>query len=486
MLELGAERAAKMHSSTVREREVLKRAEFEHGTALQKHLIEIIEGEAFKGSHRSQRFLRYVVDQAISGRAELLKERVIGSELFGRSPSYDTGQDAIVRVAASDVRKRLQQHYHTMGAASEFRINLPQGSYVPEIVHDGRGTGDSPDDDVAHDDLLLPLSAALSDSPSLLVAAPDQVASASAARGADSSSFKWRVAVILLSLVVVLLAVLDFAQVRGARKGSDSRRDTLQFSVLPWSVLFNSPGVTHLITSDVDIVRIQKLIGNRISISDYANRNYLPPNNTLSTGDKWYLLQGDKSATLDTQIAASIAELAGEVSRKIDVKGGREVRFSDLKTDDNFIFLGSPFSNPWFSVFNDQLDFQFIEGGERGLGPEAIRNVHPGTNEKSVYVSTANGGATGESYAIVALVGNPGQYGNVLLLAGVSGEGTQAAGRLVTDVPRLTLALKKCGVSTAPPLKHFEMLLRVNLMAGSPGESEVVACHALPDYPSHP
>lgn len=477
-----------MHSITVREKEVLKKAELEDGASLQKHLKEIIEGEAFKGSHRSQRFLTYIVDQVISGRIELLKERVIGSELFGRSPSYDTGQDAIVRVAASDVRKRLQQHYHTIGAASEFRINLPQGSYIPEIVRDGRHDADSPDGSLMHDDLLPSLSDTSKDrdSQSPLVAVADQVAAVSAGRGGGPGLLRWRIAVFLLSILAIMLAVLDFAQVKTNWKSDDAHIQAPTISTLPWSILFNSPDITtHLITSDVDIVRIQKLVGSRISVSDYANRNYLPPNKTLSTQDKWYLLQGDKSATLDTQIATSIAELAGTVSRKVDVKGARDLRFSDLKTDDNFIFLGSPFSNPWFSIFNDQLDFQFIVGRDRGLGPEAIRNIHPAPNEKSVYVSTANGGATGESYAVVALVGNPGQYGHVLLLAGVSGEGTQAAGKLVVDMPRLSLALKKCGISTAPPLKHFEMLLRVNLMAGSPGGFDVVACHVLSDNPSH-
>jgi hypothetical protein len=63
-------------------------------------------------------------------------------EVFGRSPSYDTGEDAIVRVTASDVRKRLLQHYDRYGSASEFRINLPLGSYIPEIIYEpGDGAG---------------------------------------------------------------------------------------------------------------------------------------------------------------------------------------------------------------------------------------------------------------------------------------------------------------------------------------------------------
>ena len=79
----------------------------EETAALLKHVAEIVEGKAFRGSPRSRQFLSYVVEQAIAGNVDSLKERVIGAELFGRPPAYETGEDAIVRVTASDVRKRL-------------------------------------------------------------------------------------------------------------------------------------------------------------------------------------------------------------------------------------------------------------------------------------------------------------------------------------------------------------------------------------------
>jgi hypothetical protein len=81
---------------------------------LQDHLKEVLEGDAFRGSHRSGQFLKHIVDKAIAGHFDSLKERVIGIEVFGRSPSYDTGTDAIVRVTASDVRKRPQRRLKTV------------------------------------------------------------------------------------------------------------------------------------------------------------------------------------------------------------------------------------------------------------------------------------------------------------------------------------------------------------------------------------
>ena len=98
-------------------------------------LESILQSPGFRASKRSQQFLRYVVDQALAGNVESLKERVIGVEVFERGLHYDTSEDATVRVAANDVRKRLAR-YHLETPAAPIRIELPAGSYLPEF-HDG-------------------------------------------------------------------------------------------------------------------------------------------------------------------------------------------------------------------------------------------------------------------------------------------------------------------------------------------------------------
>src|ERR1700761_66934 len=108
---------------------------------VRQHLQEVLASAAFRGSQRSAQFLKHIVEQSIAGSFDSLKERAIGIELFGRSPSYDTGEDAIVRVTASDVRKRLLQHYGKYGSPSELRLGLPLGSYVPEVQWDFHNPG---------------------------------------------------------------------------------------------------------------------------------------------------------------------------------------------------------------------------------------------------------------------------------------------------------------------------------------------------------
>jgi hypothetical protein len=96
------------------------------------HLAEIIASNAFRGSRRCQEFLTHVVEHALIGDFDGIKERILGIRIFGRDASYDTNGDSIVRVTASDVRKRLLRFYKN-SAPSALRIQLPSGSYIPEF-----------------------------------------------------------------------------------------------------------------------------------------------------------------------------------------------------------------------------------------------------------------------------------------------------------------------------------------------------------------
>ncbi len=98
-----------------------------------RELDRLLGSPSFKGSKRSQEFLRHVVDAALREESETLKERTIGVALFHRPADYDTSVDAIVRVKANEVRRRLAQAYQELGPAPEVEIALPPGSYVPEF-----------------------------------------------------------------------------------------------------------------------------------------------------------------------------------------------------------------------------------------------------------------------------------------------------------------------------------------------------------------
>lgn len=100
---------------------------------IREELGRVLASHEFRTSKRSQDFLKYVVESTLHGHAEILKERTIGIEVFGRSTSYDPSDDATVRVKAGEVRKRLGLYYSSEGARNPLRIELPSGTYVPEF-----------------------------------------------------------------------------------------------------------------------------------------------------------------------------------------------------------------------------------------------------------------------------------------------------------------------------------------------------------------
>ncbi len=106
---------------------------FRYQNPLKAVLDELCLSPIFRNSPRSCEFIRHVVDHALEGRVDELKERLIGMSLLGRDASYDTSTDSGVRVRANDVRKRLIKFNEAEGAWQDFRITLPTGTYVPRF-----------------------------------------------------------------------------------------------------------------------------------------------------------------------------------------------------------------------------------------------------------------------------------------------------------------------------------------------------------------
>ncbi len=285
-----------------------ERAEF------RDHLKEVTESAAFRGSHRSAQFLKYICEQAIAGHSDSLKERVIGTELFERPPAYDTGEDAIVRVTASDVRKRLSLYYlSTAGSASELRISLPVGSYVPKFTRDIREVAEAEIAETIPVSLSPPVPIAVTNQPAAHLDPPVRF---------PRTGVSWFV----IATCIASLCLLAWGVFRRPSVQAASSRTW----VLPWSVLFADKRSPLLVTSDPNIAEIQGLTGEPVSLSDYANQEYIPNAAPLSPEIIHFcrsILRGDKAASVDTPIVAGVAELAAENTSRIDVRTGPEPSF---------------------------------------------------------------------------------------------------------------------------------------------------------------
>ena len=77
------------------------------------------------------RFLRYVVEETLAGRASGIKEQVLGLEVFDRGEGFNPRLDPIVRVQARNLRSRIAKYYEGPGAMDPIRIELPKGTYIP-------------------------------------------------------------------------------------------------------------------------------------------------------------------------------------------------------------------------------------------------------------------------------------------------------------------------------------------------------------------
>ena len=102
--------------------------------AVREELNKLLESPAFRTSKRCREFLEHIVEHTMRGPGDTLKERSLGVELFQLPPDFDTGQHTVVRVTASEVRKKLAQHYIAEnGTPHAVRIDLPPGSYSAEF-----------------------------------------------------------------------------------------------------------------------------------------------------------------------------------------------------------------------------------------------------------------------------------------------------------------------------------------------------------------
>jgi adenylate cyclase len=108
--------------------------------AIREQLDRIIESGPFHQSPRRQRFLEYVVNETLAGRGERLKGYNVALEVFDRPNTFDSNVDPIVRMEAARLRDRLREYYGADGQNDPIRIDLPKGTYVPQIEFRHEGT----------------------------------------------------------------------------------------------------------------------------------------------------------------------------------------------------------------------------------------------------------------------------------------------------------------------------------------------------------
>ena len=163
------------------------------------------------------------------------------------------------------------------------------------------------------------------------------------------------------------------------------------------------------------------------------------------------------------------------LNREVRVKRGSLFSLDDAKNN-NLIFVGSPAENLSLRDIpaNEQFVFQRLSAGPR-KGDLVVANLHPLKGEPAYFIGTPSNVVMVEDYAVVALMQGMNPTESVLILAGTTTIGTQAAVEYVCHEDSLTQLMSRLNVPANGELKPFEVVLHVRVARGVPVESEIVA-----------
>ncbi len=423
-----------------------------------RQVERILHSTQFSSAGLLRSLLSYLAEQATEHPGEHLRVKEIATHVFHRSEDFDSQTDSVVRVHVGRLRSKLAEFYMNEGADDDVILEVPKGAYSLAFRFRSTVTSLAPVPEIqpVETDALSHAS---------LPAAPQRVV-------------PWRRFILpgitLLSLILSAWLLLENRQLR---------RDTAQPSrlgVLPWSALELGDLPIRIVLSDNSVGVAQDIVGGNLSLKEYISRKYLAtakPASLELTELAQILSQRQYTSLADAEIASHIFRLDSVLSKRGVIRFARNVHLDDFK-DANNVIIGSYRANHWVELY--QPDLNFTVEYDRELATHFCRNRNPGPNEQAVYRPSGPTGTTGEAYAVVALLFNHSGKGNALLITGTNTESTEAAGEFATDVERCVAALRSMGIDPKGPPRPFEILLKVNVIAGSVDKSEVIAYRVRP------
>jgi hypothetical protein len=387
--------------------------------AVREELSRVLSCHEFRLSKRSQDFVRYVVEHTLAGREDMLKERTIGIEVFGRSTSYEPSDDATVRVKAGDVRKRLGLYYAEEGARNPVRIELPAGTYVPEF----RWAKTTPDVPTL---APLPQTAARSDLP---VAPPIAVKP------------RW------VPWLYVILGVLLVGGVALFLPRQPKQTALDQF----WAPVLKGTSPVSLCVAFVPVYGLN------------GGLNGDPVKAKPTRVDDFVLLTDQFVGGGDLVASSRISAMLARMQHPYQLRIGSDVSFQDLRAAPA-ILVGYSYTR-WKEI-SSQLRF-FIDMSRE---PAGITD-----NGKLTELTLPNLPAdrrTTEDYAIVSRVFHPDTHAMLVELAGITQYGTEAAADLVTNSDLMAEALHSAPIDW--PNRNLQIVVHVKVISGTASSPKVV------------
>jgi hypothetical protein len=447
-------------------------------------LENLLWSKYFVNAHKKQKFVRLICDYYLEGRAQELNEHILGYDVFGRDNSYNPSNDPIVRVFAHEIRKKLEAYYANEGAKDPVRLEIPAGSYQPVFTRQ----------------LLEPVSGIAE------ATLPPQTESEPrpAARRRWSAG---KLAAIMagLGLAVAVLA-LAFAnrQLRQEIARAEAAKDPAAYGSVwtsfladknpPLVILSNPPILRFINASDpeslvrgsipladetVEALKDKFVTNPEVSIKESSG----PSNDSDEPVKSKIVVERNQRPrlVLSTNVYTGMGEAIGlhyltdffrKASRNIQLKQSRTLSAEDLKKH-NVIMLGGVWVNAWSSKLTRNEDFVFTSKG-------TIENRNPQTTEEREYIpqfDRRTGNLTID-YALITVKPNISEANDVMMLAGVYSQGTEAAAEYVTNKDYLDQLNQRLQQSGSAP-RYFQALLKVSVENGIPTTISILSFHEL-------
>jgi hypothetical protein len=388
---------------------------------------------ALHGSESLCRLLRYLAQKEFDQPGVHIKEYQIATEVFGRPTDFDPQSDSTIRVQAARLRAKLTDYYASQGAHDPVVVDLPKGSYS---LHFRRRANGLPEH-TAQNEL------ASSDIP------------------ATANSRKWLITAALLFLLA-LISWIATAEIWRGRRVQASLSPGAESAPTAFRV-FWQPFVRG---SEPPLVIFSN--GAFVGRPETGMRYFDPKRDAKVQVWDHYTGVGEVLAIHE------LDEVFNDLHQSVRVKRGSLFSLDDANNND-LIFVGSPSENLKLSDLPSTREFVFerLAQGPR-KGDLAIVNVHPQANESEAFVASPSGTPLTEDYAIVALMPGLNPARSLMVLAGTTTFGTQAAVEFVCRQGSVQDLLNKLSASSPGDVKPFEAVVRVKIALGVPVGMELV------------
>ena len=425
-------------SGTTRQRATLPPAG--EGRDIRWDIVErVCNAPQLRRSGRLRELLVYLCHRAWTDGAQEIREHEIGIEVFDRAPSYDSAQETIVRVQASQLRKRLEQYFAEDGLGEPRILSIPKGCYVPDVRDRAEGSQIAP--------------------PPVAIA-PDR-----------------RLVIgLAISCFVLAIACGGLVYRQSLMSPPSAAGPTLQKF---WSAFSAGGKQTFIVVADSAVSALQDVLHRPIGLNEYVRRSYKEdlhrPDLSSEVKDMvGYLAERRYTSLADVMFVRRVSVASVLDPSKTTIVFARDHNLRAFQ-EGNHILVGSRRAVPWVELFKDSLDFEFVY--DEKTRTIFVDNRKPLPGEPKRFVSSKQGVAGGESFSLIACVPNLARTGYVLILSGQEVSATEAAGNIVTTESLLKPLMERLPRRPDGGLPYFEALLQTRHLEYTSQDFQLLALH---------